>query len=93
MTFPDDDFSPVARGYGGGVVSGGQSTNLGDLVSLTPTGSLSVRLPISGTLPAPFGNLGTATVVVSDSNVFSGAAPDVSSTGAQCRSARRARTN
>jgi hypothetical protein len=32
MTFPDDDFSPVPRGYGGGVVSGGQSTNLGDIL-------------------------------------------------------------
>jgi hypothetical protein len=32
MTFPDDDFSPVPRSYGGGVVSGGQSTNLGDIL-------------------------------------------------------------
>ena len=32
MTFPDDDFSPVPRSYGGGVVSSGQSTNLGDIL-------------------------------------------------------------
>lgn len=32
MTFPDDDFSPVPRSYGGGMVSSGQSTNLGDIL-------------------------------------------------------------
>ena len=30
MTFPDDDFSPIPRGYGGAV--SGQSTNLGDIL-------------------------------------------------------------
>jgi 6-phosphogluconolactonase (cycloisomerase 2 family) len=35
-------------------------------------------LGISTTLPAPLGNLGTATITIQDTNVFSGTAPDVS---------------
>src|SRR5262249_14576458 len=55
-----------------------QTTSLGDLVSLNTSGALSATLPISGTLPQPLGNVGTATVVVTDTNGFSGAAPEVS---------------
>src|SRR5262249_44091148 len=55
-----------------------QSISLGDLVSLSTSGTLSATLPISGTLPGNLGNLGTATVVVHDTNVFAGVAPDVS---------------
>ncbi len=81
------DFTPsVAATFNNVNAQGIASITLNDLetqpvsnlIGLTPSGQLSASQEINSTLPSPLNNLGTVTITAHDSDVFSGAAPDVS---------------